>query len=104
MYFSSLPRAAFTMYRCVVAQECTDENGKPIFLRLTLSRGWPYGMVYCVTHMLMNFGLFNVIVAIYVDNTVAAAKTNEYLKRKKRLMDTEYFTQKLKEVVEFVFR
>ena len=30
--FSSVPKAFFTLYRCVVAGDCADETGRPVFV------------------------------------------------------------------------
>merc|ERR1711884_138357 len=72
--FSTLADAFFTMFRCIVATECNTREGKPIFVLLVSKFGWGYGLIYCLTMVFMTFGLFNVIVALYVENTVEAAK------------------------------
>jgi hypothetical protein len=42
----------------------------------------------------MTFGLFNVIVAVYVESTVSAAKGNEMKKKEQRLRNDELFREK----------
>lgn len=51
----------------------------------------------------MTFGLFNVIVAIYVENAVAAAKFNDVRQKKNRLVDTSVFTDKAAELIETIW-
>jgi hypothetical protein len=92
--FASLATAFFSVFRCVVAGDCTDETGRPIFVLVSMRYGWAYGVIYAVTVVLMTFGLFNVIVAIYVENTVAAAKHNAAKAKEKRLRDRVAFQQK----------
>jgi hypothetical protein len=65
--------------------------------------GWSYGFVYSVIVVLMSFGLFNVIVAIYVENTVAAAKYNDQKIKEQRLRDEEAFKQKSLELAMLAF-
>merc|ERR1719296_430750 len=43
----------------------------------------------------MTFGLFNIIVAIYVENTVAAAKYNDLRQKQERLMNQKMFTDQV---------
>jgi len=99
--FSSLGYTFFNMFRCIVAGECTATDGKPIFARITRSHehGWVFGVIYCVTVMFMTFGLFNVIVAIYVENIVSAAKVVGTRSKRKRLMDKKYFQDKIMELL-----
>jgi len=49
----------------------------------------------------MSFGLFNVIIAIYVENTVAAAKSNELVQRQRRLEDQTRFAEKIVDLVHY---
>jgi len=98
--FKTLPWSFFSVFRCVVGQDCSSEDGKPIFLLVTKAYGWGYGLVYCVTMLLMTFGLFNVIVAIYVENTVAAAKVQEMTAKQSRLNNYQLVAEKLHELVE----
>jgi hypothetical protein len=96
--FSTLARAFFTMFVCVVAGDCSDEHGRPIFVLASAKYGWAYGMIYLLTLLFMIFGLFNVIIAIYVENTVAAAKCNEMKIKEIRLHDERMFKEKALEM------
>eukprot|EP00927_Polykrikos_kofoidii_P049661 TRINITY_DN4369_c0_g1_i2.p1 TRINITY_DN4369_c0_g1~~TRINITY_DN4369_c0_g1_i2.p1 ORF type:complete len:645 (+),score=93.48 TRINITY_DN4369_c0_g1_i2:71-2005(+) len=100
--FIDLPTSVYTMFRCVVAGDCSDKGGRPIFLMLALAHGWQYAAIYVITVLLMTFGLFNVIVAIYVENTVAAAKFNDITLKYHRLQNDEFFASKAKELLELV--
>eukprot|EP00927_Polykrikos_kofoidii_P021102 TRINITY_DN20098_c0_g3_i1.p1 TRINITY_DN20098_c0_g3~~TRINITY_DN20098_c0_g3_i1.p1 ORF type:complete len:642 (-),score=93.87 TRINITY_DN20098_c0_g3_i1:26-1951(-) len=100
--FNTVGISFYTMFRCVVGGDCTDSSGRPIFLILLLNHGWQYAAIYIVTLLLMTFGLFNVIVAIYVENTVASAKYNEMVLKHRRLQNEEMFSVKSKELLELV--
>mmetsp|Transcript_56803 Transcript_56803/g.178402 ORF Transcript_56803/g.178402 Transcript_56803/m.178402 type:complete len:743 (-) Transcript_56803:104-2332(-) len=101
--FAHLDQAFFTMFLCTVSSECVSEEGKPIFVLITNEFGWIFGMIYCLVQFLMTFGLFNVIVAIYVENTVSAAKFNDLHVKRLRLKDREYFAQKAQELLKLIW-
>lgn len=102
-HFSSMGRSMFTGFRCLVQSDCTAMNGTPIFPHLMKEYGWFYGLVYALTSVCMSFGLFNVIISIYVENTVAAAKSNEIVQRQRRLSDSERFTEKILNFTHFLW-
>jgi len=101
--FASLSLSFFNVFRCIVGGECTRADGSPIFLVVSVEYGWIYGAIYCTTLVLMTFGLFNVIVAIYVENIVSAAKYNELSLKRKRLQDNSFFCQKAEELIRYVW-
>lgn len=101
--FSSISRAWFTMFRCSVASDCATEEGRPIFLLLVNDFGWGYAVIFVLTTMLMSVGLFNVIAAIFVENTLAAARFNNTVQKRQRLLDTQMFAEKAAELVRFVW-
>jgi len=51
----------------------------------------------------MAFGLFNVIVAIYVENTVAAAKFNDLRLKQERLLDQQMFAEQVLNLVRIIW-
>jgi len=101
--FSSVGISFFSLFNCIVAGECTQDSGQPIFLLLSKKYGWWYGVLFCITSMLMTFGLFNVIVAIFVENVVEAARKNDLAKRQAHMRDQEFFAQKLVELLEVIW-
>lgn len=100
--FSTLPMSLFTLFRCLVVAECSTSNGRPLFSLVTEAYGWQYGFLYCLSIVLMMFGLFNVITAIYVDNTLTAAKYVEQKQKRMRLLDNQAVGEKLVELLEFI--
>lgn len=101
--FSSIAMSMFTGFNCLVVGDCTAMNGTPIFPHMVQQYGWAYGLVYGLTSVCMTFGLFNVIVAIYVENTVSAAKANEQAQRQSRLEDQNRFAEKMLILVHFLW-
>lgn len=102
--FSNVGTSFFTVFRCMVGNDCTDSEGRPIFVLITQRHSAVFGLIYCVAMLVMTFGLFNVIVAIYVENIVAAAKFNDAHSKRQRLRDAELFTEKITQLVEFIWR
>jgi len=93
--FSTVGLSFFTVYRCFVAGECTDTQGRPIFALVSKHYGWYHGFAYCAVLIFMSFGLFNVIVAIFVENVLAGAKTNDQIMKRQRLRDQSFFAGKM---------
>jgi len=100
----SLDNAMFTVFRCFVSGDCSDSDGRPIVVSLIKESGTLYGIGYCIISLLMTFGLFNVIIALYVENTVAAAKHNDILQRRLRLQDQSRLTMKARELVRLFYQ
>ncbi|CAE7206768.1 unnamed protein product [Symbiodinium necroappetens] len=75
-YFSDIPQTMFTAFRCFTG-ECTNEFGHPILIELKEAYGLPFVLSYVISYMLVSMGIFNVILAVYVDITMKAAKEND---------------------------
>eukprot|EP00928_Gymnodinium_smaydae_P030393 TRINITY_DN22628_c0_g1_i1.p1 TRINITY_DN22628_c0_g1~~TRINITY_DN22628_c0_g1_i1.p1 ORF type:complete len:425 (-),score=53.70 TRINITY_DN22628_c0_g1_i1:500-1774(-) len=97
--FTHVGSALFTVFRCVVAGDCSSENGTPIIVLVAQRYGWGYGVLYVCTLLGFNFGLVNVILAIYVENSVAASKFNQIAQKRNRLMNKKIVSEKAYEMV-----
>eukprot|EP00928_Gymnodinium_smaydae_P089779 TRINITY_DN73691_c0_g1_i1.p1 TRINITY_DN73691_c0_g1~~TRINITY_DN73691_c0_g1_i1.p1 ORF type:complete len:655 (+),score=95.85 TRINITY_DN73691_c0_g1_i1:64-1965(+) len=87
-FFGTVSLSWFTVFRCVMG-DCTDLQGRPLILHIldSTDHAWAYALGYTTLRVLSFFGLFNIITAIYVENLVDAAKSNESLVRRRRLND-----------------
>eukprot|EP00928_Gymnodinium_smaydae_P062678 TRINITY_DN4648_c0_g2_i1.p1 TRINITY_DN4648_c0_g2~~TRINITY_DN4648_c0_g2_i1.p1 ORF type:complete len:577 (+),score=87.85 TRINITY_DN4648_c0_g2_i1:110-1840(+) len=85
-YFSSVPRAMFTTFRCSFG-DCTDKRGVPILEMIQNNHGSLFSGIYCLFVFFVTVGLFNVISAIFVEATVGAATSLHTRKKKARLRD-----------------
>jgi len=101
--FSSLAESFFTLFRCVLG-DCTQEDGKPIFVHVTSTHGWGFGVLYFLVMVGFTFGLCNVIAAIYVENTVAASKYNELTRKRDRIQNEKMLADLTKLLLETVLR
>merc|ERR1712176_614784 len=72
--FDSVPRSIFLVFRCTFG-DCSTVGGAPIFGQVANTPG---GRIYCILYGLYVFfvsvGLFNIIAAIFVNNTMEAAQ------------------------------
>jgi hypothetical protein len=101
--FGNMQRSMFTAFRCLVAGDCASMNGTPLFAHVIEEQGWFFGFFYCCCSVMMTFGLFNVIVSIYVENVIANAKHNDDLQRKRRLHDKTRLAEKTFELIYYFF-
>jgi len=83
-YFRSVPRAMYTIFRCSFG-DCSTRNGTPIFEHVTEDHGVFWCFIYSAFLFLVVIGLFNVISAIFVENTMASAAEIAAKKRQAKL-------------------
>jgi len=100
--FRTLPQSIFTTYRCLVAGDCSDTSGRPIFYLVVERYGWVFALIYCATTLFMTFGLFNVIISIFIENVLAAAKANSRILKRQRLRDKRFYAQKMTDLVRII--
>lgn len=74
-FYMSVPRFMFMSCRCFFG-DCSTQNGKPLVTLLSDAYGWPFMVIYVLSMIFVIFGLFNLIVAVYVEKTMEAAKMN----------------------------
>jgi len=74
--FATVPDSIFTAFRCYTG-ECTAEGGEPLAPILAARFGLIFTGSYIACYMLITLGIFNVILAVYVDITMKAARENE---------------------------
>eukprot|EP00927_Polykrikos_kofoidii_P044081 TRINITY_DN38149_c0_g1_i1.p1 TRINITY_DN38149_c0_g1~~TRINITY_DN38149_c0_g1_i1.p1 ORF type:complete len:769 (+),score=119.96 TRINITY_DN38149_c0_g1_i1:81-2387(+) len=101
--FSNLGSTFFILFRCLVQGDCTDNSGRPIFLLLSDYHGVGFSVCYIAVVVFMNFGLFNVIVAIYVENTVVAAHYHVKNQKLARLTNNRRTSILMRELVSVVY-
>lgn len=65
--FSTIDRSMFTLFRCAT-QTCETITGDPIPEALFSAFGWRFQIIYILTTMLVTVGLFNLIMAVFIDN------------------------------------
>jgi len=78
LQFRTVPAAMFTAFRCFTG-DCNTDAGQPIASLLAAEYGLPFIMGFVSSYLLVALGIFNVILAVYVDITMKAAKETELL-------------------------
>ncbi|CAE7739884.1 Cacna1a [Symbiodinium pilosum] len=75
-YFDNIPTSMFTAFRCFTG-ECINDDGRPLQTMLATEYGFIFVFFYVASYMLVTMGIFNVILAVYVDITMKAAKESD---------------------------
>eukprot|EP00929_Paragymnodinium_shiwhaense_P101263 TRINITY_DN6421_c0_g2_i4.p1 TRINITY_DN6421_c0_g2~~TRINITY_DN6421_c0_g2_i4.p1 ORF type:complete len:805 (+),score=211.65 TRINITY_DN6421_c0_g2_i4:172-2586(+) len=69
--FGTLQAAMFTLFRCLT-DGCVAYNGTPLQERLRFDYGLVWMVAYILTFLFVTIGIFNLIMAIFIDNVVTA--------------------------------
>jgi len=72
LYFSSVPRSMYTVFRCSFG-DCSTRGGIPLFETIGTEKPH-WGVLYSLFTFVVVVGLFNVISAIFVESTLASAQ------------------------------
>lgn len=68
--FSSMSNSMFTLFRCFVTDGCVSYDGTPLAEKLRHQMGMPFFIMYILTTMIIYVGLFNLIMAVFIDNVL----------------------------------
>eukprot|EP00929_Paragymnodinium_shiwhaense_P037068 TRINITY_DN19813_c0_g2_i1.p1 TRINITY_DN19813_c0_g2~~TRINITY_DN19813_c0_g2_i1.p1 ORF type:complete len:843 (+),score=208.59 TRINITY_DN19813_c0_g2_i1:118-2646(+) len=71
--FNTMPNAMLTVFRCVTG-DCSSPSGTPLTVILTDIYGALFVLPYCLTYLFVTFGLFNLIMAMFVDTVMEASR------------------------------
>lgn len=74
--FGSVPRSMWTVFRCF-SDGCQTNEGDPLPPILQKELGVLFPLLYVIVYVVIFFGLFNLIMAVFVENTLRTAKFNE---------------------------
>jgi len=92
--FDTVPRALFTTFSCSFGN-CIDIEGVSIFHHVEIVYGYWYTGLYAVFTFTVTIGLFNVISAIFVEVTLAAATQIQADAKHERLSDTQLWARNI---------
>eukprot|EP00930_Biecheleria_cincta_P035094 TRINITY_DN24170_c0_g1_i1.p1 TRINITY_DN24170_c0_g1~~TRINITY_DN24170_c0_g1_i1.p1 ORF type:complete len:809 (-),score=151.84 TRINITY_DN24170_c0_g1_i1:500-2779(-) len=65
--FASVDAAMFTLFRCFT-DGCASYTGTPLSERLRMRYGWLFFTMYILIMMMVTVGIFNLIMAVFIDN------------------------------------
>jgi len=102
-YFQTVPRAMFTMFRCSFG-DCSTDAGTPLFEHVTEVHGAFWSLLYSCFVFVMVIGLFNVISAIFIENTLASATEVAAKKRRDKIADPDRWANSVCELLQALLR
>merc|ERR1719271_348064 len=70
--FESVPRSMFTLFRCFT-DGCTAYDGTPLQVHLFNYYGAFFMIPYMLVFLFVTMGIFNLIMAIFIDNVMEAS-------------------------------
>lgn len=69
--FSTISAAMSTLFRCFT-DGCTAYDGTPLQERLRMNYDWPAFVIYFLLYILICGGVFNLIMALFIDNVAVS--------------------------------
>lgn len=96
--FASVYRSMFTVFRCLTG-DCAAPDGVPLAPHLMVALGpvWTFG--YFLMTCFVLFGVFNLVMAIFVENTLEAARVNQLKRQAARNKEHIRVAQELRAIV-----
>jgi hypothetical protein len=96
--FSDLYRSMLTVFRCLVG-DCANPDGTPIAPVLVDVFGPLFTVAYVIVICFVIFGVFNLVMAIFVENTLESARLNQKKRSMARQAETIRVARELQRVV-----
>jgi len=100
-FFGSVPSSMFTVFRFMLGDYST-RGGKSMIIALSYGYGMMFELVFVTFMIIVIFGLFNIITAIFVDSTTSGLKHNEIKRKYAQQYEREYVKNKLRCLLERV--
>lgn len=97
-HFDNVFYSMFTVYRCLTS-DCSNAKGESLTKKLQLAYGWPFVLCYVAFSIFVTFGIFNLIVAIYIESTLSAARMTEDRDKVQRKRESLRVAQHTKELL-----
>lgn len=88
----------FSIFRCMIS-ECTSKGGRSLTMIFSDGFGIQFDVFYAAAMVVVLFGLFNIITAIFVEATLNGLKENEVQRRYAKAYESNYMTEQLAKLV-----
>jgi hypothetical protein len=98
-YFGTVSKSIFTIFRCMIG-DCATRKGQSLIVHFSLGYGLRFEICYFVGMIIIVFGVFNIITAIFVETTVSGLRHNELQKRRHRFYEGQYVETKVVELAD----
>lgn len=102
LYFNTVPRCMLTVFRFFFGDFSTI-SGLNIFEGIQDAYGSLAAVLVCVFFFMITIGLFNVIAAIFVESTLAAANHAQIMRKTERMNDESLWATRLSLLVRKMF-
>jgi hypothetical protein len=93
-FFGTVSLSMFTAFRFMLGDYST-RGGKSIVVAFSQGYGAPFDTVFVAWMIVVIFGLFNIITAIFVDTTIAGLKYNDVKRKFAKQYERRYVINKL---------
>jgi Ca2+-binding EF-hand superfamily protein len=100
-YFASVPRSMLTVFRYFFGD--FELNKASFFEGIQEAHGTVNSVFVCGLFFMTTIGLFNVIAAIFVESTLAAAKDLQIQRKTERMNDTNLWTSRMMILINKLF-
>jgi len=98
-FFGTVSKSMFTSFRFMLGDYST-RGGKSIVVAFSQDYGMKFDVIFVAWMIIVIFGLFNIVTAIFVDTTVAGLKHNDVKKKYVQQHENRYVRSKLKAILE----
>eukprot|EP00927_Polykrikos_kofoidii_P067925 TRINITY_DN6334_c0_g1_i1.p1 TRINITY_DN6334_c0_g1~~TRINITY_DN6334_c0_g1_i1.p1 ORF type:complete len:781 (+),score=106.51 TRINITY_DN6334_c0_g1_i1:83-2425(+) len=81
--FGSIPTSMFTVFRCLM-DDCSSVDGTPLSVHLHRMYGVSFLLPYWIISIFVSFGFFNLIMAVFVDTVMEAARNKREMREREQ--------------------
>jgi len=100
-FFGSVSKSMFTVFRFMLGDYST-RGGKSMIVAFSYGYGAVFETFFVGFMIIVIFGLFNIITAIFVDTTTSGLKHNDIMRKYEQQYEREFVKSKLRRMVQRV--
>ena len=97
-YCGTVLGCMFTIFRCMIG-DCTTAGGRSLTLIWSQGYGVQFDVFYSFSMVVVIFGMFNIITAIFVEATMNGLKDSESERKYAQAYESNYMTEQLGKLV-----
>uniref|UniRef100_A0A7S2Q4F5 Ion transport domain-containing protein n=1 Tax=Zooxanthella nutricula TaxID=1333877 RepID=A0A7S2Q4F5_9DINO len=97
-YFGSMRRSMFTSFRFMLGDYST-RGGKSLIVAFSQGYGYKFDAVFVVWMIIVVFGFFNIVTAIFVDSTTSGLKHSDVKRRHEQQYARKYVQRKFRHLM-----
>jgi hypothetical protein len=97
-YCPTVIDCSFMIFRCMIG-DCTSKGGQSLPGHLTSGYGVQFQIVYCFGMLVLIFGLFNIITAIFVESTMKGLAAENLRAKRNHIYKTKQVKRSLERLV-----